>query len=104
MLTIGFKDFEVVMLTAHGGSPNNVYSAGNSSIKSVILSENIDLKYLLQHGLNPNLCYNEDSHSTLLHLVARMGSIRQVRLLIEYNSSYQIQNTDGQAAIHLATM
>ncbi|KAI0985572.1 hypothetical protein GJ496_007553 [Pomphorhynchus laevis] len=106
MLAIGSEDIEkVMMLTAHGGSPNNVDSEGNSPISSVILSENIELlKYLLQNGLNPNLCYNEDSHSTLLHLAARIGSIRQVRLLIEYNASYQKQNTDGQAAIHLATM
>ncbi|KAI0986380.1 hypothetical protein GJ496_011009 [Pomphorhynchus laevis] len=106
MLSIGSKDFEkVVMLTAHGGSPNSVDSSGNSPIRSVILSENIDiLEYILQYGLNPNVCYNEDTHSTLLYLAARMGSIRQVRLLIEYNASYQIQNTDDQAAIHLATM
>ncbi|KAI0990616.1 hypothetical protein GJ496_006649 [Pomphorhynchus laevis] len=98
MFAICSKDVEkVVMLNDHGGSRNKVDSAGNSPIRSVILSKNIDLlKYLLQYGLNPNLCYNEDSHSTLLHLSARMGSIRHVRLLIEYNASYQIQNTDGE--------
>ncbi|KAI0985304.1 hypothetical protein GJ496_011466 [Pomphorhynchus laevis] len=64
MLAICLKDIEVVMLTAHGRSPNNVDSAGNSPMRSVILSENIDLlKYLLQFELNPNLCCNEDSHS-----------------------------------------
>ncbi|KAI0985365.1 hypothetical protein GJ496_010103 [Pomphorhynchus laevis] len=106
MLAIGSKDIrKVVVLTAHGGSPNNVDSAGNRAIRSAILSKNMDLyKYLLQYGLNPNLCYNEDMHSTLLNLAARIGSIRQIRLLNEYNASYQIHNTYGQAVIHLATM
>ena len=69
------------------------YAARNNHIDSV--------KYLLSEGACVN-CTTKCGKDTPLHRAAFVGNLEIVRLLLQHNADYKLQNTDGQTSLHKA--
>jgi Ankyrin repeats (3 copies)/Ankyrin repeats (many copies) len=102
-------DFEMVrVLLDYGLNVNIRDNLGSTPLNFALeyRSKNIDprvVRFLLDHGADPNILAQLQGGNTPLHRASRSGRIEIARLLVEHGANVEVQDDRGKTPLDVAT-